>query len=97
MRSVDRESTTEIHTSYLSTFFPFLRRIPIAWLGDRLKEAARLARKINAESGETEERVGEEEGRERERGGRKKGGKIEGLRTSPTYCPGLVMNSSNGS
>lgn len=39
-----------------------------------------------------EERITDEEGEGGEEGGRK-----EGLRTSPTYCPRPVMNSSNGS
>ncbi|KYM94256.1 hypothetical protein ALC62_15117, partial [Cyphomyrmex costatus] len=53
-------------------------------------------KKRGGEGGEIRRRE-EEEGRRMKRKRKGEERRKEGLRTSPTYCPGLVMNSSNGS
>jgi len=59
---------------------------------DGVKECKTERQKAEERTGREDGRITDEE-RERKTEGRRK----EGLRTSPTYCSGLVMNSSNGS
>lgn len=72
---------------FLFTHSSSYRRIPSQDSRHIGRSAVRREKQTRANEMETE--PSEEGGKGR--------GRIEGLRTSPTYCLGLVMNSSNGS